>query len=100
MANRRIEKFSIVDYCLENHSDWKSGGCVDLADAFKALHDKYRWRYADIHDKFKREVDIRRNEVYITRTSDIWLRGVERRRYPIYNNQWYGSLMRMNNESH
>lgn len=76
-----IDNFSIVDFCFEVY-----GNAVFLADAFKNLHDLYRWRYADIHAKFKQEVDAR-NDVYITRASDIWIRGVERRRLPVYENQ-------------
>ena len=85
-----LEKFSIVDFCLENHRD--STGAVYLADAFKDLHDRYGCKYADIHDKFKREVESRA-DVYITRTSDIWIKGAERKRLPLYHNQWYSHLM-------
>lgn len=87
-----LEQFNIVDFCLENY--WEYGlRSVDLATAFKALHDKYGWKYAEIHDKFKREIDAR-EDVYIVRTSDIFLRGAERKQYPIYNNQWFSHMLK------
>lgn len=90
MNSRRIkiENFSIVDFCFEIMSN-----AISLADVFKVIHDRYGWRYADIHAKFKREIDSR-NDVYITRTSDIYVRGVEHRRLPIYENQWYSHLFK------
>ena len=87
-----LEQFKIVDYCLENHWEYELRS-VDLATAFKALHDSYGWKYAEIHEKFKREIDAR-EDVYIVRTSDIFLRGAERKQYPIYNNQWYSHMLK------
>lgn len=87
-----LEQFDIVDFCLENHWEYELRS-VDLAIAFKDLHDKYGWKYAEIHEKFKREIDSR-GDVYIVRTSDIFVRGAERKQYPIYNNQWYSHMLK------
>lgn len=87
-----LEQFKIVDYCLENHWEYELRS-VDLAPAFKALHDSYGWKYAEIHEKFKREIDTR-EDVYIVRTSDIFVRGAERKQYPIYNNQWFSHMLK------
>lgn len=86
-----LEQFNIVDFCLENYYGLNAGGGVFLADPFKALHDKYGWKYAEIHDKFKREIDAR-EDVYIVRTSDIFVVGAERKQLPVYRNYWFSHM--------
>lgn len=88
---QEIEGFNIVDFCLENYYNKTIAGGVALNQPFKDLHDRYGWKYADIHDKFKRELDARA-DVHITRTSDIFVKGAERKQLPIYNGQWYSHL--------
>ena len=91
-----IESFSIVDFCLENYYGKNIAGGVALEMPFKELHDRYGWKYADIHDKFKRELDARA-DVYITRASDIFVKGAERKQLPVYNGQWYSHLYKRKN---
>lgn len=95
MKNKELLKeFNIIDFCLKNYYNKSLGGGVYLAEPFKELHDRYGWKYADIHTKFRQELSTRLDEVYITRASDAFVRGAERKQLPIYHNQWYSHLMK------
>lgn len=97
MESIAISSFDIVDYCIDNYYYKDPDGGVYLVDAFKDLHEKFGWTYPEIHKKFYDEVQQRRDEVFITRCSPCWLDRNEKKILPVYNNQYYSHLMKMNN---
>lgn len=90
-AKKKFE-LPIIDYCLDCIEP-DCTGAISLCDAFKEIHDDFRMTYKQIHKKFIEELK-QRKDVYTTRTSDIFVRGVERRRMPIIEGQWHSHLYR------
>ena len=94
---RRRQEFStldIIDYCIDRFYNKNAGGGVALADAFREIHNQYKVPYEEIHRVFWKQYDAKMNEVglYVHRTSDIFVKGWERRAMPQYKGQWVSHM--------
>ena len=90
MNNSKIT-INVIDALLEYGEATKIP--ISLTDGFKYLHDKYKKTYKELHEQFYKELDLRK-DIYFMRTSDIFVRGVERKRMPIIHNQWVSHMSR------
>ena len=87
---------SLIEYFLSCDDDYD--GIVCLSDACKSAHDKFHLTYKVIHEIFSQELE-QRKDIYLIRTSDIFVRGIERIRMPIIENQWVSHLGIMKNHN-